>query len=52
MVFEQLTGRVWREAIVAYFKILSWHLPGLTEVKEKIPQLGQSASSFPGRELR
>jgi hypothetical protein len=30
-------GGVRKEAVVAYFKILSWHLPGGTEVNQEKP---------------
>jgi hypothetical protein len=27
--------RIWKEVVVAYFKVLSWHLPGGTEKNHK-----------------
>jgi hypothetical protein len=32
--------RIWQEAVVAYFKVLSWNLPRETEKNRENPQLG------------
>jgi hypothetical protein len=33
--------RIWKEAVVALFQVLSRHLPGWTEENHKKPQTGQ-----------
>jgi hypothetical protein len=32
--------KIWKEAVVDYFKVLSWHLPGGTEENHKKSQSG------------
>jgi hypothetical protein len=34
-------GRTWKETVVAYFKIMSWHTPGGTEGKYSKHFLGE-----------
>jgi hypothetical protein len=31
---------IWNEAVMAYFKVLSWHLLGETKENHEIPQSG------------
>jgi hypothetical protein len=33
--------RIWKEAVLAYFKVSSWHVPGGTEENYKNCQSGQ-----------
>jgi hypothetical protein len=35
---------LWKEVILAYFKVLSWHSPAETEENHKKSQSGQQAS--------
>lgn len=32
---------VWKEAVLAYYKVLSWNFPGGAEKKYEEPQLGE-----------
>jgi hypothetical protein len=39
--------RIWKEAVVAYFKVLSWHLPeGLRKTTKTISQVRLSPSKM------
>jgi hypothetical protein len=31
---------IWKEAVIAYFKLLSWNLPGETKENHERPQSG------------
>jgi hypothetical protein len=36
--------KIWKEAVMAYFKVLSWHSPGGTEENHDKPQSEQPDS--------
>jgi hypothetical protein len=41
MIMNGDLERMWKEEVMAYFKVSSWHLPGGTEEYHKKPQFGQ-----------
>jgi hypothetical protein len=40
MIMNNNLERIWKEAVLAQFKVLSRHLPGSTEENHKEPQSG------------
>jgi hypothetical protein len=38
--------RIWKSAVTAYFKVLSWHSPGGTEKNNNKSQSGQLVSGI------
>lgn len=32
-------GGMWKEAVMAHFELLCWHMPGRTEENHKLPQV-------------
>jgi hypothetical protein len=40
MISEYELERIWKEAAMTYFKVLSWHLSGGTEENDDKPQSG------------
>ena len=32
-------GGMWMAAVMVYFELICWHMPGRTEEKHKIPQV-------------